>query len=779
MRKCVYSILLCGGLALAHAQAAADGDPIPVQAGAPGADTPGATLTMTADFPADADFVLHEPDVAWTAVATLSVEIPWPDDAPADAQAMLYLKDRDDYWYQTLPSAALRPGETNRLAFDLRPDSTEWEARGHKSGWHFLCLKNPLVVGLRVFSRTAWSGEIAIGAVHAHPARDAAPPWIRHVQLDRQKLPVFERLTLTCRIPDRYREPFVTNTVHLTAHIERPDGGTDTVDGFYTRDYYRVLQHTGERVIPQGRPYWEVRYTPRMEGRHTVTLHVRDTHGTADWGPATFTAGPPASPGFIRVSREDPRFFEFDNGDPFFSVGYNIRSPYDTRVDHNFPWMHRWEEGSAAYFRHFEKMHRYGLNLAEIWTAAWSLGLEWTPRWRGYHGIGQYNMMHAWELDRVVEAAERYGIYLNVVIHNHGKFSTFSDQEWAYNPHNVANGGYLDSPKRYFDDPRAIQDFQNLMRYKIARWGYSPHIFTWELVNELDLTGERGQGIARNHVRPEVVEWHRMAGRFIAEHDVSRHLVTTHYCGNYTHQNTNITALTEMDWQAVDAYHGSGDPLHIVELMVRTAAFNNPFRKPVLITEFGGSPHGSTIEHIGQTVHAAAWAAPATATAGVPMLWWWHLVEEEHYYPIYGGVSRFMQGMDRRDSAMRPYTPIIAHDEPTPDALAVVTLKSPSRAIGWLHHTAAFPTILPETGGETTAVALRFEDMRTGYYAAEFWDTHAGEPMHTEHVESDMGVLQVPVPPFVRDTAFKIDLVPRPRDGTSGTATNAVPLGVE
>jgi len=763
-------LLMAGGLLLAGARATNGNESVPIQAGEPGSAVGSPRLTMAVAFPEDADFILHEPEAAWTSVENLSVRIPWPADAPADAQAMLYLKDRDDYWYQTAPSAYLRPAETNTLTFDLRPDSTQWEARGHKSSWHFMCLKHPLVFGLRVFSRTDWSGEIAIAAVDAHPARHDDPPWIRHVRIDRQRLPVYSRLTLTCQLPDRYREPFLTNTVHLTAHITRPDGGTDVVDGFYTRDYYRVLQHTGERIIPQGRPYWEVRYTPRMEGRHSVTLQVRDAVGTADWGPAIVMAGPPETPGFIRVSREDPRFFQFDNGDPFFSIGYNIRSPYDTRVNPNFPWMHRWEEGSAAYFRHFEKMHHYGLNLAEIWTAAWSLGLEWTPRWRGYHGIGQYNMMHAWELDRVVEAAERAGIYLNVVIHNHGKFSTFSDQEWAHNPHNVANGGYLDSPKRYFDDPRAIQDFQNLMRYKIARWGHSPHIFTWELVNELDLTGERGQGIQRNHVRQEVVDWHRMAGQFIAAHDVNRHLVTTHYCGNYTHQNTNITALAEMDWQAVDAYHSSADPLHIVELMERTAAFNNPFRKPVLITEFGGSPHGSTIEHIAQTIHAAAWAAPATATAGVPMLWWWHLVEEEHYYPVYGGVSRFMQNVDRRDSSLKPYTPVIAHEESDANALAIVTLKSPSRALGWLYHTRDFPTIQPDSGPPTEGVALRFEDMRAGHYAAEFWDTHAGAPMHTEYAQSDMGVLHITVPPFVRDTAFKLEFVPRP----DGTATNAV-----
>lgn len=761
-------ITALGGALLLGTAAGADG--IPVRISLPDDAAPDYSLTAGLAFPDDADFNLQAPTSAWTSVSALSVDIVWPTNAPASTQALLFLKDRDDFWYQTVPSDYLVPGATNRLHFDLRPDAAAWEARGHQAGWHFQCLLNPLRFGLRLFSPDPYGDTVEISAITATPSADTNAPAIRQVRIDRQQIPVYERMTLSCQLPDRYREPFTTNEVHLSATIIGPDGTTNTVDGFYTRDYYRILKRTEERVLPQGKPYWQVRYTPRQEGRHSLTLQVRDPFGRAEWGPVAFTATAPATPGFIRVSTEDPRFFEFDNGDPFFSIGYNIRSPFDTRVEHNFPWQQRWMEGSAAYFRHFGKMHHYGLNLAEVWTAAWSLGLEWTPKWRGYHGIGQYNMMHAWELDRVVEEAARLGIYLNVVIHNHGKFSTFSDAEWNDNPHNIRNGGYLDSPKRYFDDPRAIADFQNLMRYKIARWGYSPNIFTWELVNELDLTGERGEGIARNHLRPETVEWHRLAGQFIAAHDPNRHLVTTHYCGNYTHQNPAISTLEEMDWCAVDAYHNSNDPLHIVDLMQRTATFNNPFRKPVLITEFGGSPHGNAITHIEQTLHAAAWAAPATATAGVPMLWWWHLVEEEHYYPIYGGVSRFMQSVDRRDPALKPYALTVAHDEKDAAALAAVALKSPTSALGWLYHTSAFPDIDPASGQPTDGVTIRMEDMRSGFYAVEFWDTHAGQPLHTAHATSDYGELTVPVPPFVRDTAFKIHFVTRPDPGTNSVS---------
>ena len=139
-----------------------------------------------------------------------------------------------------------------------------------------------------------------------------------------------------------------------------------------------------------------MRFTPTTPGIYTYRLRARDRGGDEDWGPGTFVATPADHPGFVRVSDEDPRYFAFDNGELFFAIGHNIRSPDDTRMDGAFPWQQRIRETSLSYVRYFRDMEAHGENLVEIWSAPWSLGLEWSSKWFGYHGVGQFNLMHAW-----------------------------------------------------------------------------------------------------------------------------------------------------------------------------------------------------------------------------------------------------------------------------------------------------------------------------------------------------------------------------------------------
>ena len=92
----------------------------------------------------------------------------------------------------------------------------------------------------------------------------------------------------------------------------------------------------------------------------------------------TFTATAAAGPRFVRVSGSDRRYFEYDNGACFFPIGHNVRSAYDSRMDDKFPWKLRHPEGTLAYERFFREMEAAQENLVEIWSCAWSLGLEWT-----------------------------------------------------------------------------------------------------------------------------------------------------------------------------------------------------------------------------------------------------------------------------------------------------------------------------------------------------------------------------------------------------------------
>ncbi len=688
----------------------------------------------------------------WLEAEALRFTVSLPADAPTNCETLVYVKDWDWLWYQHLAPGSLVPGVSTQVTVSLAADSEAWIPVGHDRRWNFRTLAEPRNVGVRVFCKeSAWTGRVTVASPEAR-LRPAAvsPPTIRDMRPASSRVARDDKFEVSFRIPDRHLDPFDTNTVRVTGVFTAPDGTTTEVDGFYATDFYREITPAGERIVPQGGPLWRVRFAPRQEGAYAYTLRVRDAGGEAAWGPSKFTVGPPAGRGFVRVSQKDRRFFEFTDGSPYFPLGHNIRSTFDTRHDGAFPWEQRFDTGTARYRDYFRDMAAAGETWAEVWFAPWSLGLEWDERWLGYHGVGQYNMRHAWEMDRVLDEAAKRGLLLNLVIHNHGKFSLFSDREFVDNPFNADNGGWLQSPEDYFTDPRALESFRKLMRYTIARWGYSRNVFAWELWSEFDLVGTK-HGFYKN---PACVEWHRQMGRFIQELDPNRHLVASHVCGDYGHQDPALIALPEMDHCPVDAYHTSPDPTAIVPLMKATAQFNNPYAKPVQITEFGGSPMAANMAHLRATLHAGLWGSVGVPMGGAPMFWWWMAIDEENLYPVFQGVARFMADVDRRDPELRSSDPAFAGSVPG-QQLVWTCLRSPSQALGWVGRAPEFQTVDLAGPPRMTNLTATVAGLSNGVFAVEYWDTVKGQAAKRESVTVTDGVLTLAWPPFVRDAAFK------------------------
>jgi hypothetical protein len=710
------------------------------------------TLGFALTFPGARDCYLTAPTSTWFHLGQVEWDLAVSEGAPTNIQLLVFMKDWDYLWHQQLLPGFAVPGVTNRYRVDLSPSAPNWSQRGHHAAWGARALMAPVEFGVRVFSDSPGGAVCRIERVAAIPRPpDTAPPFIRNVRPSASEVGCHEKFEVTFDLPDRYANPFDPEEVDVAALIETPATQTVSIAGFHSLNYYRRVTPTGEETLPQGPPHWRIRYAPPHPGVYRYRLRVRDARGVADWGPGSFVARPPTQPGYVRVSKADPRHFEFDNGRFFFPIGHNIRSPSDERLNTQFPWTKRWEEGSAAYARFFTAMREHGENLAEVWMAAWSLGLEWSPLWRGYHGIGQYNLMHAWELDRVFDEADRNGIYLNLVIHNHGKFATRLDAEWDHNPFNTKLGGFLDSPNRFFDDPRAMKAFETLMRYIVARWGYSPRLFAWELWSELNLTGT-GDGVYRQQA---CVDWHRRAADAIRAMDPNDHLITTHYSNDYNSQNTAITALPEISHVSVDAYYGNPQALQIVDLLAATAQFNNPYRKPVMVTEFGGAWNAQGLAHLENSLHAGLWASTCTPIAGAPLFWWWGLIEEENYYPEYLAVSRFMKDEDRRDPALVAYTPALIRPGSEDGQVQACAMKSGTRALGWIYDRAAYNNQPSGAHRTNSNVRVQLEGLSNGVYRVEFWNTAEGIAVDRQTVAVKDGTLSAKAPPFARDLGFK------------------------
>jgi hypothetical protein len=297
------------------------------------------------------------------------------------------------------------------------------------------------------------------------------------------------------------------------------------------------------------------------------------------------------------------------------------------------------------------------------------------------------------------------------------------------------------------------------MRYMIARWSFSTRIFAWELWSELDLTGSEREG-PRNFKRPEVVDWHRDMARAIREMDPFDHMISTHVAGDFGRQNPDIISLPEMSLCPVDAYHSSPDPLNIILLLKNTVDFNNPYNKPVLITEFGGTSSAQGLIYLDNSLHAALWASACMPIGGTPLFWWWGLIEEEKMYPKYAALSKFLKDEDRRDPTMILNTPQIVVAGRTNVLFSSVTLNNKTNALGWIFFTGhSWQEALPL---EATAkdLTVRLGNMNEGVFDVSFFDTTSGDCVKETPIKCEGGILNIQPPQFTRDIAFKVKLHP-------------------
>lgn len=154
------------------------------------------------------------------------------------------------------------------------------------------------------------------------------------------------------------------------------------VDALFTPDNWRTVytqpafyyQHFEDRVIdgrewfyPTGEYSWKVRFAPPAAGRWQFRIVARDASGISASPAHTFFVQPSGNPGFIRVSQRDPRYFEFENGDYFPALGYNMN--YD-HLSWNNPVLDNREN--------FRVMSQNGIQLVRIWLSQWGIyGASW------------------------------------------------------------------------------------------------------------------------------------------------------------------------------------------------------------------------------------------------------------------------------------------------------------------------------------------------------------------------------------------------------------------
>ncbi|MCU1258996.1 MAG: hypothetical protein JWO80_1881 [Bryobacterales bacterium] len=534
-----------------------------------------------------------------------------------------------------------------------------------------------------------------------------------------------------------YSTPFDPDQIAVDAEIRSPSGRTSHVPAFFYQAYDLRSPPSGdEDVLAEGGTDWHVRFSPEESGKYSIRIHARDRSGTVITQALSFSVARAADHGFLRVSRDDPHYFEFQDGTPYLAIGENM------------------VHGSLSdYERWLSKLEANGGNYGRLWVG-YPEGLEVGP-------AGEYRQDIAWNLDKILELSERHGIYQKICIDYIRYISLKGEPRRTFDPdrnaYSVSNGGPCRDMLDFFALPEARRMFRNRLRYMVARWGYSTHVMAWELWNEI---GSADRDAVKDHAL--VVEWNQEMCRYLKSLD-SRHMTTNSLSS--TEVWPEMWKPSENEFAQMHGYYYFSEEMKrdakdIASFMTKWLGEIDGYGKPYLFAEYGIVPNKEDTEGLwdrdpqGVHLHNGLWAPLAFGSAGTGMIWWWHTyVDPKNLYFQFKPVAEFTKGIPWTTEGFQR-----AELDSSSRSLRPMGLLGKNLILLWLQnreHT--WWNVAQSTPISPTEDAVVVVKRTTpGLYRIEYFDTWKGVVLTRSQVRSENGELRIPVSPVARDIAVKI-----------------------
>ncbi len=391
-----------------------------------------------------------------------------------------------------------------------------------------------------------------------------------------------------------YSNVYDLDVVKVDAIITRPDLSTITVPCFfYQKATYNASgdQWTKE----QGAGYWMLRFSSAQAGQHQVQLQLTDAGGTATSGlnPVTINAG--EKKGYIKIDSENKQYYRHTTGEPFYPLGINAA------------W-----DNTTNYTKIINNLGSGKANLLRYWQVPFDRqGLEWKNGSGFYKGLGVYSQEAAAEQDSIFSLCEVNNVYLQVTIFQHGMFSETVNSNWSENPYSSVNGGPLTKSEQYFYNAEAKARTKKLLRYIVARWGYSQNLFAWELFNEVNFTGLHPNQTSQ--WLPGVMTWHDEMGQYIKAQDPFDHPITT------SSDETHLDEMDKLIGLDIVQYHLYNTNLLSTQITKDKTLFNAMTRTGVINGEYGLDVNTADVPFDVQRV--SIWTGIMTQVPHLMWLW--------------------------------------------------------------------------------------------------------------------------------------------------------------
>jgi PKD repeat protein len=234
-------------------------------------------------------------------------------------------------------------------------------------------------------------GSVSTEKVILH--RPLTRPKISEVKVNSQEVGLYEKFEVSFQlatVADNYFFRYDPDPplgippaagVSVTGVFHTPSGKQLEQPAFHHQEAVSVACGGAECFQQTGKSQWMLRFAPQEIGEYRVELRVEDASGTTTMPLDGFRAIESNSKGFVRVSRADPRYFEFSNGELFWPMGPASGSDYaayqGTGQNMERPWM----AGIGAYSTNFA---RWISSEKEMGNEGFDSNLIYTERYPGH-----------------------------------------------------------------------------------------------------------------------------------------------------------------------------------------------------------------------------------------------------------------------------------------------------------------------------------------------------------------------------------------------------------
>lgn len=344
---------------------------------------------------------------------------------------------------------------------------------------------------------------------------------------------------------------------------------------------------------------------------------------------------------WIRISRKNPHYFEYENGDTFLPVGVNLCFQRFLQTD---------EECLAAYRRQIAAFARNGGNFIRVWTGAPFLQLE--PEHPGLFSERKLANLHA-----LVDIAKANNVRIKFTLEHFRRLDAGPDEELFpgaasfENPvYRKDNGGFADNMTEFMSSDAGRKHFISKLELLSRHFSEEPAVMAWELWNEVN-TVSAPRSVWQEWSQIMLKELHRcfphqLCLQNLGSFDAPRHVDLYRW----------LSTLDGCDYSQAHRYLDPGAELDVcrgpMDLLCRDVIEelrrNNPAR-PAILAETGAvesrhcrPSHLYDLDEHGTLLHDGIFAPFFSGSAGCGQFWHWDQLYLERHN-LWFHFSRFVE----------------------------------------------------------------------------------------------------------------------------------------